>query len=280
MTMRLQTKIRPLSAAAFAVVLLMTPAPATAQWLNYPTAGVPMTPSGLPNLGAPAPRMANGKPDFSGIWEAENILPCDPRTGNCTDLRASPQLRNIATGLEGGLPYQPWAADLVKQRSGGIGKDWPHSQCVPPHLLEVHMIPEFKKVVQTPDLILILNEFNSTYRQIFTDGRPLPVDPNPSWKGYSTGRWEGDTLVVETNGLRDELWLDMAGDPLTDAAKVTERIQRLNYGNLQIDVTVDDPKAYTRPWTIKLHQFIVLNTELLDYVCLENERDVSHMVGK
>src|SRR5258708_925510 len=166
--MRLQTKNGPLSALAFAAVLFLMPAPVTAQWLNYPTAGVPKTPSGLPNLGAPAPRMDNGKPDFSGIWEAENILPCDPRTANCTDLRASPQVRNIATGLEGGLPYQPWAADLVKQRSAGIGKDWPHSQCASPNLLEVHMIPEFKKMVQTPDLILILNEFNSTYRQILT----------------------------------------------------------------------------------------------------------------
>ena len=267
--------------AAFVAILLALPArDIKAQWLNYPTAGVPTTPSGLPNLGAPTPRTADGKPDFSGIWEAENILPCDPQTGNCTDLRASPQLRSIATGLPGGLPYQPWAADLAKQRSAGIGKDWPHSQCTSPNLLEVHLIPEFKKIVQTPDLMLILNEFNATYRQIFLDGRALPVDPNPSWRGYSSGHWEGDTLVVSTNGLRDQLWLDMAGDPMTDAAKVTERIRRINYGNLEIEFTVDDPKAYTRPFTITLHQFIVLNTELLDYVCLENERDVSHLVGK
>jgi len=277
--MRLETRIGLLSAAALTALIFMVSAPAAAQWLDYPTADVPKTPSGLPNLGAPTPRTADGKPDFSGIWEAENTLPCEA-VGNCTDLRASPQVRNIAAGLPGGLPYQPWTADLVKQRSAGIGKDWPHSRCVPPHVGEIHTLPEFKKIIQTPGLIVILHEFNATYRQIFTDGRPLPVDPNPSWKGYSSGRWEGDTLVVETNGLRDGLWLDLAGDPMTDAAKVTERFRRLNYGNLEIEFTVDDAKAYTKPWTVKLNQYIVLNTELLDYICLENEKDTSHLVGK
>src|SRR5712691_718736 len=145
--MQLETRSGLLSTAALTAVMFMMTAPAVAQWLDYPTADVPKTPSGLPNLGAPAPRTADGKPDFSGIWEAENTLPCDPTVGNCTDLRASPQVRNIAAGLPGGLPYQPWAADLVKQRSAGIGKDWPHSRCVPPHVGEVHTLPHFKKIV-------------------------------------------------------------------------------------------------------------------------------------
>jgi hypothetical protein len=268
-----------LCAATFTALIFITPAPSTGQWLNYPTAGVPKTPSGMPNLGAPTPRTADGHPDFSGIWEAENTLPCT-QNDNCTDLRATRHVRSIGVDLPGGLPYLPWAADLVKQRSAGIGRDWPHSRCVTPNVVDFHTIPEFRKMVQTPGLILILNEFNSTYRQVFVDGRPLPVDPNPSWKGYSSGRWEGDTLVVETNGLRDDSWLDMSGDPMTEAAKVTERLRRLNYGNLEIELTVDDPKAYTRPWTVKLNQYVVLNAELLDYICLENEKDISHMVGR
>jgi hypothetical protein len=264
------------------IVAIAICAPLAAQWINYPTAGVPKTPAGLLNLGAPAPRTADGKPDLSGIWEAENTLPCNP-TGagdNCTDIPIGEQILNIAKGLPGGLPYQPWATDLVKVRSAGMGKDWPHSRCVPPGVPEMHVLPEFKKIVQAPGLLIILHEFNASYRQIFTDGRPLPVDPNPSWNGYSSGRWDGDTLVVQTAGFRDGLWLDFNGDPMTDAAKVTERFRRLNYGNMEIEVTVDDPKAYTKPWTVKLNQYIVLNTELLDYICLENEKDVSHLAGK
>jgi hypothetical protein len=265
-----------LSAAALTVAIFIGPAPAVAQWINYPTAGVPKTPSGLPNLGAPTPKTADGKPDLSGIWEAENTI----QESNPTELAISAQFLNIGARLEGGLPYQAWAAELVKQRSAGMGKDYPHSHCMPPGVPEIDALPEWRKIVQTPGLLLMLQEFNASYRQIFTDGRPLPSDPQPSWNGYSTGHWEGDTLVVETTGFRDRSWIDVKGDPLTDAAKVTERFRRLNYGNMQIEVTVDDPKAYTKPWTVKLNQYIVLNTELLDYICLENEKDISHMVGK
>ena len=137
-----------------------------------------------------------------------------------------------------------------------------------------------RKIVQAPGLILILNERNVSYRQIFTDGRPLPQDPNPSFSGYSSGQWEKDTLVVHTNGLRDGLWLDRSGSPLTDAAKVTERFHRLNFGKLEVEVTVDDPKAYTAPWTVKVTHLILPDTELLDYNCLENEKDGVHLVGK
>ena len=139
--------------------------------------------------------------------------------------------------------------------------------------------PEYRKIVQVPGLLLILNERNAGYRQIFTDGRPLPEDPQPNWNGYSSGKWEGDTLVVHTNGLRDGMWLDR-GSPMTDAAKLTERFHRVNYGTLEIDVTVDDPKAYTKPWTVKVTEFTAVNTELMDYICSENEKDALHLVGK
>lgn len=267
------------SPAEVALAILLACAPLPAQWLHYPTPGIPKTPSGLPNLGAPAPRTADGKPDLSGIWEAENTLPCDPNDGgdNCTDLPVGIHLVNIAADLKDGLPYKPWAAALVKEREAAVGRDAPDGKCLPmgPRL---HTNPLFKKYVQIPGVLVILSEFNASYRQIFTDGRPLPADPNPSWNGYSTGRWEGDTLVVETNGFRDDTWLDIVkGNPMTDAANVVERFRRTNYGNMQIEMTVDDPKAYTKPWTVKLNQYIVLNTELLDFICLENEKDVAHL---
>jgi len=146
--------------------------------------------------------------------------------------------------------------------------------------VRLHTFNSPKKIIQTPGLVVILSEYNGSYRQIFTDGRPLPLDPNPSWNGYSSGHWEGDVLVVETNGFRESLWLDNTGDPLTNAARITERFRRVNFGQLEIDLTVNDPKAYTKPWTVTLHQTIVLNTELLDYICLENEKDVKHFVAK
>ena len=137
-----------------------------------------------------------------------------------------------------------------------------------------------KKIVQVSGLVIILSERNATYRQIFTDGRPLPADPNPSWNGNSSGKWDGDTLVVRTNGFRNDSWLDSGGSPLTEAGTVTEKFRRPNFGHLEVEITVDDPKAYTAPWTIRLNQPIVVDTDLLDYICLENERDSRHFVGK
>jgi hypothetical protein len=146
--------------------------------------------------------------------------------------------------------------------------------------VKLHTTALFKRIIQTPGLLVILNERNMNFRQIFTDGRPLPVDPDPTWNGYSTGKWVGDTLVVESNGFRDGMWLDRSGSPMTDATKITEKFRRPNYGNLEIELTLDDPKAYTAPWTITLKQTIVLNTEFLDYYCEENEKDMVHLVGK
>ena len=154
------------------------------------------------------------------------------------------------------------------------------THCQPPSVLQLHTTPQLRKILRQPDLLVILSEFAVGYRQIFTDGRPLPVDPNPSFVGYSSGKWDGDTLVVQTIGFKDGLWIDRGGSPLTDAAKLTERFRRLNYGKLEIEVTVDDPKAYTAPWTITLGFSIVLDTDLLEYHCLENERDIPHLVGK
>src|SRR5207253_3222222 len=147
-------------------------------------------------------------------------------------------------------------------------------------VVEMHTTPLYRKMVQVPGLLAILNEHDAFYREIHIDGRPMPVDPQPSWRGYSSGKWDGDTLVVQTNGFRDGQWLDMGGSPLTDAAKLTERFRRTDYGHLEIEITLDDPKAYTRPWSTKLNQVIVLGTELLDYICTENEKDVVHLVGR
>jgi hypothetical protein len=157
------------------------------------------------------------------------------------------------------------------------GKDNPDAHCLPMGLMQLHNHPQPRKIIQTPGVIVILYEGNAGIRQIFTDGRPLPDnDPQPWWYGYSTGKWDGDTLVVETSGFRDGGWLDINGSPLTDAARWTERFRRVSYGNLRIDVTVDDPKAYTRPWTVTVDQRIMLDAELIEFVCLENERSTQH----
>ncbi len=260
------------------MVLAAIASPMFSQWLKYPTEGVPLTPSGVPNLGAPAPRAADGHPDLSGIWEADNTAPC-PKEG-CPDMRSSREFANIGASLPGGLPYQPWAAELVKKRREENGKDDPVSRCQPAGALRLLTYPPYRKIVEVPGLVVVLSERDVTYRQIFTDGRALPDDPQPSYAGYSSGRWEGDTLVVETIGFNDGMWLDRGGSPMTDAAKLTERFHRVNYGNLEIEITLNDPKAYTKPWTVTLHQFIVLNTELLEYYCQENEKDLPHLVGK
>lgn len=255
---------------------LTADAPVSAQWFKYPTPGVPRTSTGAVDLNAPAPRTPDGKPDLSGVWLATNPLPCPPLLRDGDDCAEKTPLSawafHIDAGLPGGLPYQPWAAAIVKQRSADNSKDDPHVQCLPSNPPRAYTLPHYQKIVQTPRFIVLLHEFNASYRQIFTDGRPLPVDPQPSWTGYSTGRWEGDTLVVQTNGLRDGLWLDVAGNPLTEAATLTERIRRPNFGTLQVDFTVDDPKAYTRPWTVRLEQGIIVDQDLLDEICLEGAK--------
>ncbi|HXP87019.1 MAG TPA: hypothetical protein VN841_19975 [Bryobacteraceae bacterium] len=249
-----------------------------AQWIHYPTPGVPRTANGKPNLSAPAPRAADGKPDLSGIWGWEDNRPCPP--DGCADQKVGQEFINIGWSIKEGLPFQPWAAELRKTRAASNNKDDPQTRCLPRGAVRVLTDGLYKKFVQAPGLLLILSERNASYRQIFTDARPMPADPNPSWNGYSSGKWDGDTLVIQTTGFLDGSWLDAGGTPLTEAAKVTERFRRVNFGTLEVAITVDDPKAYTRPWTVTLHQPIVVDTELLDYICLENEKDVSHLVGK
>jgi hypothetical protein len=195
-------------------------------------------------------------------------------------MKVGQEFVNIGWSLKGGLPYQPWAAELTKQRTAENRLHDPMSRCLPPGLVRLHTHALMRKMIQTPTVLAILNEQSVWYRQIMLDGRPLPVDPVPTWNGYSVGKWEGDTLVVQSNGFRDDLWLDSNGSPMTSAATITERFRRPDFGHLEIALTVDDPKAYTRPWTVTLKQTIVADSDLLDYVCQENEKDVPHLVGK
>jgi hypothetical protein len=283
----------------------LVPAVVSGQWLHYPTAGVPKGRDGKPNLRAPAPRAVDGRPDFSGVWYSSDFIldpSCPPNEPGC--IRQEPiSVRAFHIGLRSLLdhiptmdesiallPYQPWAADLVRKRltwqqtmaggtEGGTIID-PHARCLPPNFPRAWDLPQYKRIVQTRGLVVILHEFQATYRQIWTDGRPLPIDPQPSWNGYSTGHWEGDTLVVETTGFRDDLWLDTSGSPLTAVAHVTERIRRATFGQLNVEVTINDPKAYTRPWSVQMNQALVLDTDLLDDICLENERDAVKYIGK
>jgi hypothetical protein len=260
------------------VVLLALPALALhAQWLKHPTPGIPRLANGQPDLAAPAPRTSGKKPDFSGIWELQHP-PC-PASG-CADYAGGPEFGNLGARITGGLPYLPPAAKLVKERSGQLGRDDPVAFCRPPGAVRLWTFPPPRKIVQLPNEVIILSERDVTFRQIFTDGRALPSDPSPNWNGYSAGKWEGDTLVVQTNGLRDGTWLDRNGSPLSAGAKMTERIRRPNFGILEIDLTIDDPENYTRPWTVRLTQNILVDTELLDYHCMDNEKDAAHAVGK
>ena len=250
----------------------------SAQWLKYPTAGVPRTADGGPDLKAPAPRAPDGKPDLSGIWDIEHNRPCPPP--GCFDMEVGQEFADIGWSLKGGLPYQPWAVEARKTRSKDNGKDDPVTRCLPGGVVKSHTSAFLRKIVQTPGLLLILREAETSYRQIFTDGRPLPAVEQPTFDGYSVGRWDGDTLLVETVGVKDGTWLDRSGSPMTEAARITERFRRVSYGKLEIEITVDDPKAYTAPWTVTLNHSIVLDTELLAATCLENEKSLVHIVGK
>ena len=273
----------------FLAVTLMAVLPVTlpAQWPTYPTAGVPKTPDGKPNLGAPAPRTADNKPDLTGIWQNDRTVggtvaarsSATPPASN-EDLLAIAKRSpfwNIGSQFKDGLPFQPWAADLHRQRVADNSKDNPDAHCLPMGIMQFHNHGEPRKMIQTPQQIVILYEANAGLRQIFTDGRTLPKDADPWWYGYSTGHWEGDTLVVQTAGFRDLGWLDVEGSPLTDTAHIIERFRRPDFGHLEIEVTIDDPKAYTKPWTVTVHQHIMVDTEIIEFVCQENEKDAPHL---
>jgi len=264
---------------SLAAAILAVTIPVTAQWLKYPTAGVPRLANGQPNLTAPAPRTPDGKPDFSGLWEPDTRGGTELSTFR-TDVVFPPEWSNVGAQLKDGLPFRPWARDLRIARKADNSKDSPDGKCLPMGPFMDHSNRSPRKIVQISGLVVILYEKSFAYRQIFTDGRPLPTDPQPSFYGYSSGKWEGDTLVVQTVGLRDDAWADEEGTPITEAARVTEKFRRPNFGRLEVEVTVDDTKAYTAPWTVRLSQHIKLDTDLLEYVCGENEKDSAHIVGK
>jgi len=258
----------------FALGVSVSPA-VLAQWPPHRAGGVPRTADGQVDLTAPPPRTADGKPDFSGIWETVRAGAGQVIVGvDVPPLQRTSQFWNIGAGLDGDLPLRPWAAELRAKRVADNSKDNPDAHCLPIGLTQLHNHPQPRKIIQAPSLIVMLYEANGGVRQIFMDGRPLPDnDPQPWWYGYSIGTWDGDTLVVETTGFRDGGWLDVNGAPLTEAAKMTERVRRVNYGTLEIEVTVDDPKAYTRPWTaVKVRQRLLPDDELIEFVCAENEK--------
>jgi hypothetical protein len=278
-----------------AAALLVAPLTATlsAQWPRLREAGGPRTADGRVNLAAPPPRTPDGKPDLSGVWEnlgwREGAAEGGSVSGTggapgsrTTEARrpASPSIAmffDIGMGVPGGLPFQPWARDLKNKRTAENAKDNPDAHCLPLGNMQLHLHPEPRKIIWSPKQIVILYEGNGGVRQIFTDGRALPSsDAQPWWFGYSTGKWEGDTLVVETSGFRDDGWLDVNGSPLTDKGKMTERFRRPNFGTLELELTVDDSKAYTRPWTVKVTQRLMPDDELIEFICQENERSSAH----
>ena len=266
-----------------AAIVAALSAPLSAQWPLHLASDIPKGPDGKPNLTAPAPRTADGKPDLSGVWMIYNG-PGAP--GRPPLVRGG----NAGAGFKDGLPFQPWAADLQRKRAAESGLNDPDGLCLPQGLLQYHVDPQPLKVVQTPKQILIIYESNYGLRTIYMDGRTLPPQggPQPFWHGYSVGRWEGGTLVVESNNFRGVEpndfrgvepnsfhgvgWLDHRGSPYTEAMKTTERIRRVNYGQLDIELTVDDPKAYTKPFIVRVEQRIVADgSELIEFICHENQ---------
>jgi hypothetical protein len=272
---------------ATAIALLIPCQRLFAQWPSWAAAGVPRTANGKVDLSASAPKAADGHPDLSGVWDRGIApgTPTAPPTPPPGGFGATPPpgprpFQNLPSLLPDGLPFQPWALELRKQRLAENSKDHPDAHCLPLHPVQLHSHPQPRKIVQTPGMVLIIYEANDGLRQIFTDGRPLPADAEPWWFGYSSGKWDGDTLVVETTGFRDMGWLDEEGTVITTAGKVRERFRRVNYGTLEIEITVDDPKAFTKPWTVKLNQRLMPDTELIEFVCQENNRSLPHLVGK
>ena len=243
--------------------------PLAAQWINYPTPGTPRLPDGKPNLAAAAPH-TSAVPDLSGIWQTAGNLPSQ----GSGDLPLNPLLAWFGANSKGDLPYRPETRAAMSKRRM---KDQHYLTCVTPGGPQMLILPTMRKILQTPGLVVILREYNVHYRQIFTDGRPLPDDPQPTWNGYSVGKWEGDTLLVHSLGYRDDQTLDLKGSPLTNAAKVTERFRRPTFGRLEIEVTIDDPKAYTRPFTVLVKEDLATDTDLLDAPCRDNEKDLPHL---
>jgi hypothetical protein len=255
------------------------------QWVTYPTPNVPRLADGKPDLKAPAPRQPDGKPDFTGFWQPDRLRECTPDLGLRVRLTQPCKAGETVTvpngpaSVPGGLPLQPWAAELVKQRTADLSKDDPHPRCQPDNYPRVYWLPHYTKIFHVPGEVLMLNEWNAQFRQIYTDGRPLPELQHPIYSGYSIGKWDGDTFVITTKGFRDNDWLDTPGNPITSAASMTERITRPNYGTLNLVITIDDPKGYTKPFTIDMNMKIMIDTQMIEEFCLENERDSIRLSG-
>jgi hypothetical protein len=256
-----------------------------AQWPSYPTPGIPRLESGEPDLGARAPRTADGRPDLSGLWglgggggggrgrRGGGPPPAPPE--------GPPRSQFFEVAGRGfPLPIQPWAQELKDRRMADNSKDNPDAWCLPMGIMQFHNHPQPRRIVQTQDLMVIIYEANYGLRTIYLDGRPAPDnDPQPWWYGYSRGWWEGDELVVETTHYRgDERagWLDVNGTPYSDALRTLERFRRPSVGQLEIDVTIDDPKAYTEPFTVRVNHRLLVDEEIIEFVCNENERSTEH----
>jgi hypothetical protein len=268
----------PLTAATVLILSsLLASTPSTAQWMGYATAGAPRKADGTVNMSAPTPRLQGGKPDFSGIWISDRTPKGEESPSDTSTLPSSRLMANMGADFPDGLPYQSWQLPIVEERTTNLAIDDPHIRCLPDNFLRAYGLPHMLKFVHTQDLLVTLNEMNAGYRQVFTDARPLPDDPSPSWQGYSSAQWSGDTLVVDTIGVRNDTWIDWNGSVLTETAKVREEIRRPDFGHLEIKVTVDDPIAYTKPWSVTLTQRIVVDAELIDEICLENEQFVERM---
>lgn len=249
------------------------------QWPEYPTPNVPRTPSGEPDLQGPVPRTTHGHPDFTGIWERDpppvdadgEALPLQPGTPPLATFF------DIGANIEGGAPYLPWAEQLRDERVADGMKDNPDANCLPMGHMQLHLHPQPRKIIQTPAVIVMLYEGNAGIRQIFTDGRASPNnDPWPWWYGYSVGHWEEDELVVTTTHLRDGGWLDVNGSPFTDQGRIIERFRRPDYGHMEVDITIDDSTAYTEPFTVRVNHRIMLDTELIEFICNENEKSTRY----
>jgi len=247
---------------AIAGLLLLGMPPVSAQWPTTRDPTIPRAARDGPNLSAAAPKRSDGRPDLSGVWQV-----------------GQERLRNLANaGVE--IPMQPWAEAVYKQRQSTFVRDIPSARCLPhgtPAQMLVRNVPF--KIIHTDRVLVMLFELFADFRQIFTDGRALPTDANPTWFGYSVGRWEGDTLVVETTGFHDRKWLDLAGHPHSDALRTVERIRRVDVGRMEIQLTIDDPKAYRQPWTVTVPFELMPDAELIEYIC-ENEKDQPHLVGR
>ena len=245
-------------AVRFAIAML-TCLSAFAQWTNVPPDRIPRTPDGKPNLNAPAPRLPDGKPDLSGVWTPPNGY-----------------LRDLAKDLKEPVPFQPWAKTLYDERAAGVHwKDEPDANCLPQGVPKVMLAPAPWRIVQTPNIVFFVHEAFNLWWQAFLDGRTLLAvdDVNPAWHGYSTAKWDGDTLVIDSKGFNGKVWLDQLGKPSTEALHVTSRLRRKDFGHMEIGITIDDPKAYTGPWGTTVEVTLTPNTELMEFICLENERD-------